>query len=178
MKFCILEKLIPGIDIFWCLDDCLKYLKVFGNLPPVNYKKGGLRGLRINLFAEDSVNYLKYFLDDLKDENIDTIFNSVWPMLHSSGWKIIDTSSSIDSIPVKRIAIPYWSKMSSDSLSLNQFSQLSVDRDYFYYIQNAIDYLQVISYFFTYFFYIYSIFTPLIVIYHFRLLVIFIQRKI
>ena len=118
---------------------------MFGNLPPVNYKKGGLRGLRINLFDEDSSNYVQYLLEDLKEENIDTMFNYIWPLLSLSGWRIIDTSSSISTIPVQRIAAPHWSKISSDALTLNQFSKLTLNRDYFYYIQDALNYLKVLK---------------------------------
>jgi hypothetical protein len=133
---------LAGIDIFWCLDDCLKYLKLFANEEPSSRRKGRVHSLRINLL-EDSP---QEFIDSLLDEpDPDSQFFFVWDTLKSSGWSIQEVDSTLLSIPVKRIAIPYWtaSVLSSDRLTLDSFSKLTLNRDYFFFLQDAISYLKV-----------------------------------
>lgn len=130
-----------GIDIFWSLDDCLKYLLLFSNspIPYSNSKKRIKSIIAINLL-EDSVDEYLQFLLEVPDPDSQIFF--VWKYLKSTGWKIVEVPSEL-SIPVPVIAIPYWSSHSK-KFTLASFSKLKVNLDYFLYIQDAVCYLKVL----------------------------------
>jgi hypothetical protein len=133
---------IVGIDIFWCLDDCLKYLKIFKNSEPTSRKKGrGVQSLRINLLDVSPAEFLHLLLDE---SDPDAQFSFVWTSLKSSGWRIQEVDSSLLSIPVNKVALPYWTTLSSSNLlTLDSFKKLKLNQDYFLFVQDAISYLQV-----------------------------------
>jgi hypothetical protein len=131
---------LSGIDIFWSLDDSLKYLSLYGNSAPCTRKKGrGLNSLRINLL-EDS--HQEYFLSLLEEPDPDTQFSAVWKSLKSSGWKILHIPSTLFSLPVQRIAIPFWTSLTSDCVELDSLSRLKLNQDYFLHVQHVINYLK------------------------------------
>jgi hypothetical protein len=132
---------IVGIDIFWCIADCLKYVNIFNNIEPLSRKKGhGVHSLRINLLEDSPQEFLNSLLDETDP---DSQFFFVWDTLKSSGWSIQEVDFTLLSIPVDRVAIPHWTPLSSDCLTLDSFSKLTLNRDYFLFVQDAISYLKV-----------------------------------
>ena len=132
---------IVGIDIFWCLDDCLKYLKIFHNSEPLSRRKGrGVQSLRINLMEDSPVEFLHSLLDE---RDPDSQFFSVWNTLKSSGWRILEVDATLLSIPTNKVALPYWTALSSNMIDLHSFRKLKLNQDYFFFIQDLVSYLQV-----------------------------------
>lgn len=134
--------LIPGVDIFWCIGDVVKYIGLYQNAPPVDISKR--MTLRLDMTREDGVEYLLKSCD--ADASEQDLFITVLPELVKSGWECVTIPSYMDVKcgRVERALLPYWvkDKMKS-SISLDIMSSLVKDMEVFVSQGSVIAYLRV-----------------------------------
>lgn len=133
--------LVPGLDIFWAIDDVLKYINIYGNAPPANISKKPMT-LRVDMTREDPINHL--LLESGGGSTTDSIaaFTRVYAELLKGNWTPVNIPST--GMRVERALLPHWrQEVAEESIDLNVLARLNKGKDYFVSQQSVVKYLQV-----------------------------------
>ena len=143
------ESYIPGVSIFWTLDDAVKYISRFGNLPPVNEGEGLLH-LRVNHAEHDEANYKSLVSCDAF--NALTDFHSLGQTLLDDYWSMtrINPTSLKEFYPtikgdrvVQGVFAASWVKGLTDDGGMLDLNNIVLDKDFFFFEECVINYLKV-----------------------------------
>ena len=139
---------IPGVSIFWCLDDVLKYLQTYGNVSPVNVDSV-LPNLRVNLAASPQPDYKSIISSETFDLVSD--FRSIFYTLLDENWSMvmIKPTSVKELYPTLKneeeitcVFAASWVKGLSPDGMFDPKSHVK-DRDFFIFKESVINYLKV-----------------------------------
>mmetsp|Transcript_9988 Transcript_9988/g.15076 ORF Transcript_9988/g.15076 Transcript_9988/m.15076 type:complete len:1823 (-) Transcript_9988:255-5723(-) len=134
--------LVPGLDIFWSLDDALQYITSFHNALPIDIEKGGVSPLRVDYTREDALSHI--LNRDSKGTTPLDIFQDVFPILQASGWRVVNMpiTAFTGDVRVDRAVLPGWT---DKDLSLDDWSRMVCNKDYFLHQQCVVKYLQIFA---------------------------------
>jgi hypothetical protein len=134
--------LIAGVDIFWAVDDVLKYISLYDNAPPIDIKKPSMT-LRVDMTREDPITRILSAYETKENEM--GAFARVLPELIKSEWSIVDVPAFTfagQSSRIERVMVPSW--VDATSVDLNMISSLdSHGKEFFTSQQSVLRYLRV-----------------------------------
>ncbi|CAE7846391.1 unnamed protein product, partial [Symbiodinium microadriaticum] len=135
------KRFVPGLDIFWAIDDVLKYIHIYQNAPPADITKKPLT-LRVDMSREDAFSHLLRDNDSNAAQPDDiALFARVYPELRKCHWKCVDLPSG--DLRVERALIPNWRvDEQTKSIDLNKLARFKKGKDYFVNQQSVVKYLQ------------------------------------
>lgn len=134
--------LIPGIDIFWAIDDVLKYLSLYKNAPPLNIEQKSMT-LRVDMTRENPVS--RMLSASSEDGDNAEFFERLLPELMRVGWRVMDVPVFMtEGVKVERVLVPSW--IESNDINLKTISSLTArNKDFFTCQESVLRYLRVRS---------------------------------
>ena len=146
------KKYIPGISIFWTLDDAVNYIRRYGNVPPMDIGRVPIE-MRVNYAEMKEADYKSILSSETFDLKID--FLPIFKTLLDDKWSVTKVkpldmrqlypAAGLDG-EVDAVFVPSWIHGSSLDDGTLDTSELVLDKDYFVFQECLINYLKVSKY--------------------------------